>query len=91
MNSGVFKALQNGESFAAKIYHSCAAIENTTSKTQPIRPVIIVLRKRNGAKLMRLRHKTRQSILKLGAKTRFSSTIPYDKHGISDIEATIEN
>lgn len=65
-------------------------LQNSTTKTEHIPSVAIVLRKKDGGEIIRWRYNPPNALLKPGVKTRFASSIQYDTPVVAYAEATIE-
>ncbi|MDJ0613903.1 MAG: hypothetical protein QNJ29_09505 [Rhizobiaceae bacterium] len=65
-------------------------VENSTDQHQTIRPISIILRRKDGGEIVRWRHVSHRPILKAGAKSRFASSIQYDTPLVAYAEAVFE-
>ncbi len=65
-------------------------VENGTNEYQAIRPISIILRRKDGGEIVRWRHVSHKPILKAGAKSRFASSIQYDTPLVAYAEAVFE-
>lgn len=65
-------------------------VQNASDEYQPLRPISIILRRKDGAEIIRWRHVSQKAILKAGAKSRFASSIQYDTPLVAYAEAVFE-
>jgi len=65
-------------------------VENGTGEYQALRPIAIILRRKDGGEIIRWRHVSQRPVLKAGARTRFSSSIQYDTPLVAYAEAVFE-
>ena len=65
-------------------------VQNSSDEYQPLRPISIILRRKDGGEIVRWRHVSQKAVLKAGAKSRFASSIQYDTPLVAYAEAVFE-
>lgn len=73
-----------------KIITVAGRIENATSRSHPVPPLAIILRRKDGGEIIRWRYTSAKPVLSSGTATRFASSIQYDTPVIAYADAVFE-